>query len=120
MAQALLDIAEDLDSVRATKVSPKVQQKWTEAEQQHYVARWWRWDGRRSEESAEVHEDLDSNLDLSGWRELKHRLDGPLDSDTFKRGVYVYIKESVKYVQNSGAKLDIVEQMTGATQNPYK
>ena len=33
-----MDIAEDLDSVRATKVSPKVQQKWTEAEQQKYVA----------------------------------------------------------------------------------
>ena len=38
-----MDIAEDLDSVRATKVSPKVHQKWTEAEQQKYVA--WAVDG---------------------------------------------------------------------------
>lgn len=35
--KAIMDIAEDLDSVRATKVSPKVQQKWTEAEQQKYA-----------------------------------------------------------------------------------
>eukprot|EP00435_Cladocopium_sp_Y103_P008495 s1926_g2.t1 len=35
--KALMDIAEDLDSVRATRVSPKVQQKWTEAEQQKFA-----------------------------------------------------------------------------------
>ena len=57
--------------------------------------------------NAEVDGDMDCDpgpFNSSGWVELKHRLDGQsLDRDTFKR-VYIYIYESVQYVQNSGAK----------------
>jgi len=35
--QAILDIAMNLDAVRATKVSPKVEAKWSEAEQHKFV-----------------------------------------------------------------------------------
>lgn len=38
--QAILDIAMNLDAVRATKVSPKVEARWSEVEQHKFVP-WW-------------------------------------------------------------------------------